>query len=155
MFEIIGVVADYKTRADEWQTAPQAFLPYSIQGFSYRTFLARTSVDPALVMKSVQREVWAVNPHVGIRNAGTIEETLRDYYRPPRFRLLMLGSFASVSLALVIMGVFSVTGYMVSLRSREIGLRIALGAERHHVVRLVLGSGLTPVAAGLAIGIGA
>lgn len=151
-FEIVGVVGDYKTRGREWETVPQAFLPYSIQGFSYRTFLARTTVDPETMLKTGEREIWAIDPRVGIREAGTIEGALRDYYRPPRLRLLTLGTFAGVSLVLVLLGVFSVMSYSISLRSRELGLRLALGAERAHILRMVLFGGLRLVAAGIAIG---
>lgn len=154
-FEIVGIVSDYKTRANEWQTMPQAFLPYSVQGFSYRTFLARTrdGVDPALVSKGVEQEVWAINPHVGIRNTGTIEGSLREYYRPPQFKLATLGTFATVSLLLVVMGVFSVMAYAVSLRRQEIGIRMAIGARQIDIVRTVLARGFTLVCTGLAIGL--
>jgi putative ABC transport system permease protein len=151
-FEIVGIVRDYKTRGNEWETVPQAFLPYSIQGFSYRTFLARTDVDPGLVLKSVEREIWAINPHVGIRDAGSIAGSLRDYYRPPRFKLVTLGAFAAVSLLLVVMGLFSVMSYSISLRSQELGVRMALGANRFDILRMVLLNGLRLVAAGIAIG---
>jgi putative ABC transport system permease protein len=151
-FEIIGVVRDYKTRANEWETAPQAFLPYSVQGFSYRTFLARTTVDPETVLKSVEREIWAIDPHIGIRDAGSIAGSLRDYYRAPRFKLVTLGTFAAVSLVLVVMGVFSVMSYSISLRSQELGIRVAIGADRFDILRMVLFNGLRLVIAGVAIG---
>lgn len=154
-FEIIGIVEDYKTRTVEWQAAPQAFLPYSIQGFSYRTFLARTTVDPETVLKSIEREIWAINPHVGIRNSGTIEGSLHEYYRQPRFKLVTLGTFAAVSLILVVVGVFSLMSYTISLRRQELGIRMALGADRIEIVRIVLFDGLRLILAGIVVGVAA
>ena len=64
---------------------PQAFLPYSVQGFSWRTFLARTSVVPESLQRSVRDAIWAIDPRIGVSAAGSIEGSLRDFYRDPRF----------------------------------------------------------------------
>jgi putative ABC transport system permease protein len=153
-FEIIGVVADYKTRGgDEWQTWPQAFIPYSVQGFSWRTFIARTSVDPDLLLKSVSQEIWAIDPGVGIRDSGSIEDSLKEFYRGPQFQLITLVAFAEIGLALVGIGIFTVMAYTVSLQTREIGIRVALGAQQGDILRMVLGKGFMLVAAGTTVGV--
>jgi putative ABC transport system permease protein len=152
-FEIIGVVADHRTWGGEWQTAPQAFLPYSVQGFSFRTFLARTSVDSDSLLKSTREAVWAIDPRVGISASGSIERSLRDFYRDPQFDLATLGAFAGIGLALVAIGVFSVMAYTVSLRTHEIGVRMALGARQRQILRMVILQGLRLVAAGSAMGL--
>jgi putative ABC transport system permease protein len=152
-FEIVGVVADHKTWAGEWQNAPQAFLPYSVQGFSFRTFLARTSLDSDALVKSAREAVWAIDPRVGISASGSIEQSLRDFYRDPQFDLVTLGAFAGIGLALVASGVFSVMAYTVSLRTHEIGVRMALGARQPHILRMVLLQGVGLVAAGGSAGL--
>ena len=151
-FEIVGVVADHRTWGGEWQTVPQAFLPYSIQGFSWRTFLARTSVDPDTLQASVRDAIWAIDRSVGISASGSINGSLRDFYRDPQFDLMTLGAFAAAGLVLVGVGVFSVMAYTVSLRTREIGIRMAVGAMQRHIVVMVLGRGLRLIAAGCVLG---
>jgi ABC-type antimicrobial peptide transport system permease subunit len=153
-FEIIGVVADYKTRgSDEWQTWPQAFIPYSVQGFSWRTFMARTSVDPNSLVKDVTQAIWAIDPSVGIRDSGSIEDSLKDFYQGPRFQLMTLGAFAEIGLALVAIGIFSVMAYTVCLQTREIGIRLAMGAQQGDILRMLLGKGLVLIAVGTIVGV--
>jgi putative ABC transport system permease protein len=142
-FAIIGVVADHRTWGGEWQTVPQAFLPYSVQGFSFRTFLARTSVEPELLLSSTREAIWAIDRRVGISASGSIEGSLRDFYRAPQFDLVTLGAFAGIGLVLVAIGVFSVMAYTVSLQFHEIGLR------------MVLLKGMRLIAAGGVIGLAA
>jgi len=148
-------VSDHRTWGGEWQTAPQAFFPYSVQGFSYRTFLARTTVDPESLINSARQAVWQIDPHVGIMAGGSIERTLTDFYRRPQFDLLTLGAFAAVGLVLIAVGVFSVMAYTVSLRTHEIGVRMALGARGASILMLVFARGLRLLAAGIAIGLAA
>jgi putative ABC transport system permease protein len=155
-FEIIGVVRDYKTRNFDnpaWADLPQAFIPYSVQGYSWRTYMARTAFDPALLLKTVGQEVRAIDPNVGISASGTLEGSLRAFYRGPQFELVTLGSFASIGLLLATIGISSVMVYTVSLRTHEIGIRMALGAQQRNILRLVLVNGLRLVAAGIFIGL--
>jgi predicted permease len=155
-FEIVGVVSDYKTRSAEppsWQAVPQAFIPYSVQGFSWRTYMVRTAVDPKSLIRAIGEEVRAIDPGVGIEVTGTIESSLAEYYRGPQFELATLGTFASIGLVLVVIGIFSVMAYSVSLRTQEIGIRLALGAQRTNILRMVLLNGFQLVAAGVLIGL--
>jgi putative ABC transport system permease protein len=155
-FEIIGIVRDYKTRNFDnpaWADLPQAFIPYSVQGYSWRTYMARTALDPALLLKAVSQELRAIDPNVGIATSGTLEGSLRAFYRGPQFELVTLGSFASIGLLLVLIGISSVMVYTVSLRTHEIGIRMALGAQQRSILQLVLLNGLRLVAAGVFIGL--
>jgi putative ABC transport system permease protein len=155
-FEIVGVVRDYKTRDYDnpsWQDFPEVFFPYSVQGFSWRTFLARTSVDPNSVLKNISQEVRALDPRVGITASGTLEASLQEFYRGPQFELLVLAAFAGIGLILVVIGIFSVMAYTVSLRTHEIGIRVALGAQQANILRLVLLNGFRLVGAGILIGL--
>jgi putative ABC transport system permease protein len=155
-FEIIGVVANYKSRDYEnpsWQEFPEAFIPYSVQVFSWRTFMARTSVDAASVLGSMSKVVQSIDPGVAIDTSGTLENSLREFYRGPQFELVTLSAFSVIGLLLVIIGIFSVMGYTVALQTREIGIRMALGAQQNSILRLVLLNGLGLVAAGIFAGL--
>jgi putative ABC transport system permease protein len=155
-FEIVGVVGNYKTRDYEnpsWQEFPEAFIPYSVQVFYWRTFMARTSVDAGAVLGSMAMEVQSIDPAVAIGTSGTLEASLHEFYRGPQFELVTLTAFSVIGLVLVVIGVFSVMGYMVSLQTREIGIRLALGAQQRNILRLVLLNGLRLVVAGIVLGL--
>jgi len=149
-FEIVGIVRDFKTRGYDdpsRESFPQAFVPYSVAGINWRLFMARTSVDPSSLLKNMGQEVRARDPGVQIFTSGTLEGSLQEFYRGPQFELVVLAAFASVGLALVVIGIFSVMAYTVSLRTHEIGIRMALGARQANVLRLVLLNGFRLVAA--------
>lgn len=130
-----------------------AFVPYSVQGFSWRTYMVRSAIEPKLLMKELGQEARSIDPAVGILESGTIEQSLKEYYRGPQFELATLGAFAAVGLALVTIGIFSMMAYTVSLQTREIAVRMALGAQQGEILRMVLGKGLVLLAAGIAIGL--
>jgi MacB-like periplasmic core domain len=155
-FEIVGVVADLKTRPDrrEYTLRPEAFLPASTAAFGYPLhILAKTSVDPHTLVRSFSQQVWAVDPDVAISGAGSVEDLLREDFHGPRFEGMILGTFAVFGLGLVAIGIFSVTSYSVSVRTKEIGVRMALGADRTTVLRLVLRRGLGQLAVGSLAGL--
>jgi putative ABC transport system permease protein len=155
-FEIVGIVRDYKTRNFDnpaWEDLPEAFIPYSVQGYGWRTYMARTASDPTLLLKTVSQEMRAIEPNAWISTSGTLEGSLREFYRGPQFELVTLGSFASIGLLLVMVGVSSVMVYTVSLRTREIGIRMALGAQRNNILNMVLRTGLCLIGGGVAIGL--
>lgn len=153
-FQVVGIVGDYQTRGlDSWQAFPEVFVPYSVQGFSWRTFMLRTALDPNSFFRSISQKVRAADPGVVITKAGTLEDSLREFYRGPRFELLTLGTFASIGLLLVVIGIFSVMAYTVSLQLHEIGIRMALGAQQKNILRLVLLNGLRLVTAGILLGL--
>jgi putative ABC transport system permease protein len=104
-------------------------------------------------LKTVSQEVRAIEPNAWMSTSGTLEGSLRAFYRGPQFELVTLGSFASIGLLLVIIGISSVMVYTVSLRTHEIGIRMALGAQQRDILRLVLLNGLRLVAAGTLIGL--
>jgi putative ABC transport system permease protein len=156
VFEIIGVVADARNQGVTDPIMPEAFIPYSITGGFERGLLVRTATAPLPMVNSVRREVWAVDRNIALTMIGSLTDSLKQFsYAEPRFGLVVLGVFAVVGLLLVALGVYSVVAYMVSRQIRDIGIRMALGATRAQVMRLVLRRGLLLIGGGIVIGLGA
>jgi putative ABC transport system permease protein len=153
-FEIIGVVADIKNQGLQDPPMPQAYIPYTITAYANRAILVRTAVHPLSLLNSVRTEIWAVDRNVALSEAGTLTDLLQRYsYAQPEFGLVSLSAFAGIGLLLTAIGVFSVMAYSVSLQTHEIGVRLALGAQRGDILRMVLNKGLTLVIAGILIGL--
>jgi putative ABC transport system permease protein len=153
-FEIIGVTADAKNSGIIDPPRPEAFIPYTVTGAFERGILVRTQGDPEALLSAVRHEIWAVDRGVAMTLTGTLTGYLRQFsYSEPRFSLVLLGVFASVGLILVAVGVYSVIAYTVARQTREIGIRMALGAGRGDVLRMVSAMGLRLIAAGAAIGL--
>lgn len=154
LYQIVGVVSDVTNNDLGNPPLPEAFLPYTVSGCCDRGLLVRTAVDPAMVVKSVQQEVWALDRDIVLFEPGALAALLsRISYATPEFGLMSFGAFASVGLLLVIVGVFSVTAYTVSLQTHEIGVRMAVGAAPGQILRMVLGRGMKLILMGAAIGV--
>lgn len=153
-FEVVGVVSDFKNRDMFEPPSPEVFLPYSITGFGDRNILATTSVDPKSLVASVQREIWSVDSSAAITHSGSIQDFLAEFaYAKPQFGVIATSTFAGIGLALVLGGVFSVMAYTVALQTHQIGVRMALGAQRRDVMTMILGQGLRLISAGVLSGV--
>jgi putative ABC transport system permease protein len=152
-FEIIGVVEDVKNQGVEKSIAAEAFMPYTVSSFGGRALLVKTKVDPISILATVRKQIWAVDSNVALTSIGTLQNYLDEYsYAQPHFGLVVLGLFALIGIALVSLGVFGSMSYIVSLRTYEIGIRMALGAQKRHVLWTMLWEGLRLVAVGVIIG---
>jgi len=106
------------------------------------------------MLNSVRQQVWAVDRNVALTLTDSLENYLKQFsYSGPRFTLILLGIFAGVGLILVALGVYSVSAYTVSRQTQEIGIRMALGADRGDVLRMVMWMGLQLVAIGVVVGL--
>jgi putative ABC transport system permease protein len=113
----------------------------------------RTSVDPATVIEPATRALWAVDPLQSVYDAGTVSGLLSASVAPRRFTLVLSGAFAAVALLLAALGIYGVMAASTRQRTREIGVRVALGATRGEITRLIVWRGLALGGAGLAIGL--
>ena len=153
-FEVVGVITDFKNRGLVEPVEPEAFLPHSITGAGDRMVMATTAVNPKSLLPSVQREVWAVDSNAAVTESGSVKDFLGEAaYVQPRFGLITISAFAGIGLALVLIGIFSVMAYSVALRTHEIGIRVALGAQHGNILKMVLWHGLRLISLGILIGV--
>ena len=151
-FEIVGVMADAKNQGIREPPFPEVLVPSSVTKTVGRGLLVKTT-GALPIAESVKREIWAVDRGVSVGRSRTLTEILKHWtYAEPRLGLYIFGSFAVLGLALVILGVYSVIAYNVSRQTQEIGIRMALGAERSDVLRMTLRTGLKLVVLGVVIG---
>jgi putative ABC transport system permease protein len=133
---------------------PEAFVPGSVAGFGNPlSIVARTAEDPHSLLRNVYQEIWAVDPHVTFTASGSIKDLLSDENQVPVFDSIALSSFAGIGLLLVVIGIFSVMTYTVSLQTSEIGIRMALGAQQNAILGMVLRKGMRLIVAGTLIGL--
>jgi len=153
-FEIIGVVADARNRGLQESIDPETWIPYTVTGSSMRGILVRTANEPKSMIKAVGKEIWATDPSVAMAQPEPLEYFLDLFtFAQPRFGLWLVTTFAAIGLVLVTIGVYSVIAYTTSRRTHEIGIRIALGAARADVLKMVIRKGLQLLLAGIAIGL--
>lgn len=117
------------------------------------TLAIRTRIDPLNLVDAVRREVWKLDPDQPVTKVATLESIVSDFSAEPRFYMVLLSTFAAIALALGMVGIYGVTSYWVAQRTHELGVRLALGAQRSDVLRLVVKQSLGLIVAGLAIGL--
>ena len=152
-FQVAGVVRDLKNVGPAQPALPEAFIPYTIQR-SGIAILLKTASDADSLLHPIEERVWAIDPDATFVYAESLEDFLDMLsYSTPKFGAMAIAPVAGIALLLVMSGIFSVMAYTVSLQTREIGIRMALGAQQCDVSRMVLRKGFGLVAAGLAIGL--
>jgi putative ABC transport system permease protein len=152
-YEIVGVVGDVRTRGPLSPTAPQVWIPGPITT-RLPILTIRTSPDPLTLTSALRGEVSAVDPEVPLVNPGRLEDFAdQAFYTSPRFGFLLMTVFGGVGLLLMTVGVYGVLAYSTARKTHEIGIRLALGAERTDVLGMVIGSGLRVVAVGITLGL--
>jgi len=148
---VVGIVGDVKQRNLIEASTPTVYF-YTREPYGKATFVMRTSVPPATLAQAAVAAIRAIDPEQPVGRIQTMVEKLDGELTSQRFIALLLGVFAGVALLLAAVGIYSVLSYIVRGRSREIGIRTALGARRADVLRLVIAEGMSPALIGIAAG---
>jgi putative ABC transport system permease protein len=149
---IVGVVGDVAQYGPDKPAADELYVPFAQNVSPVASLLVRTREDPTPLMRQLVASVYAIDPEQPVARIRTIEQLRSQTLAPPRLTSLLLGCFAALALIITAAGIAGVMGLSVSQRIKEIGVRMALGANRAHVLRMVLLQGLSLIAAGLAAG---
>ncbi|MBI3401402.1 MAG: ABC transporter permease [Acidobacteria bacterium] len=150
---IVGVVADVKQDGLDKATRPEVYMPYAASVQNPATFAVRSTIDASSIASSARQTVRALDRDVLLTDVTTLDNLVRDSMGDERFRTTLLGAFAAVALFLAALGIYGVLSYFVSQRSRELGIRLTLGARRSTLFALVIGQGVRPVVAGAIVGL--
>jgi putative ABC transport system permease protein len=153
---IVGVVADVKHLGLNQPVDPAVYAPFPQSDESWRrwmTLTIRSQSSSAGLVEEVKKQVWSLDRQIPVSDVQSMDELLSVSLAEERFNMILLGAFAGLALVLAAVGIYGVMAYTVSQRTHEIGIRIALGAQRGDVVRLVVGQGAKLALAGIIIGL--
>jgi predicted permease len=151
---IVGVVADLRYTKLDAHPAPEVYVPYRQAIYvGSMDILVRTAGDASAMAQTIRKLVADLDRAQPVYDVQTVQQALANSIAPRSFNLLLLGVFAAVALVLAVVGIYGVMGYAVTQRTHEIGVRMALGARRGEVVRMVVRQGMAVAAAGIAVGV--
>ena len=150
---IVGIVEDIRSMGVTEELIPEMYVPFAQTAPRGVAYMIETSLPPGDVFAAARAEVRAVDPNLPLVRPGTLRELMSDDLARPTFYLALLSLFAVLAVTLAAVGIYGVVAYLVSRRTREIGVRMALGARADEVVKLVVWQGLRPALIGIVIGV--
>ncbi len=153
MREIVGVVGNIKGKGLTAEAAPQFYVPYAQAVITNPYVVVRTSGDPLALQSAIRSAVHRLDAGVPVYEVATMEDYLSKSAAQPRFQAFLLGCFAAIALVLATLGLYGLLSYMVAQRTLEIGVRMALGAGRSDVLRMIARRGLLLTLAGAGLGL--
>ncbi len=152
-FEIVGVVANTRSLELREEPTPELYFSLAQDIWPAMSLVIRSSVEPESLASSVRQVVNEVDKSVPVSAVKTMDHVVSESITQPRFNLFLLGLFGTVAMLLSAAGIYGVTAYTVTQRTRELGIRIALGAQMRDVLKMILGQGMVVIGIGLVIGL--
>ncbi len=149
---IVGVVGEVKHGALDEETMPHTYTPVTAGGYNTMNLAVRTTTEPASMASALQATVWSLDRRLPVTRLKTMEQIIDESKAPRRFIMILVSIFAGVALLLASVGLYGVMAYSVTQRTREIGVRMALGAGRGDILKMVLQSGLALTLIGIGLG---
>jgi putative ABC transport system permease protein len=154
-YTVVGVTRGIRYYGLKRQPEPEVFIPHAQNGYLPMNIVIRAAADPGNLNEAVKRELHAIDPAQPGHHFATMQQLMAHSIAADRFSTCLLGVLSAAALFLAALGTYSAMAFAVEERVREIGIRLALGAQRRDVWRLVLGQGMMLAAAGVAIGLAA
>jgi ABC-type antimicrobial peptide transport system permease subunit len=149
----VGVAADIRNRGLALDPQPQLYLPFPQLPWGNMNLIVRTATEPHSMAPAVRAQIAALDPDQPVMNIRTVDELMEGSRAEPRYMMLVFGFFSATALLLVTFGIYGVLAYSVAQRRQELGIRLALGAKRSDIQRLVVRQGLTLALAGIGAGL--
>jgi putative ABC transport system permease protein len=150
----VGVVGDVKYQGLDDTAQQEIYTPFPQTPFLWSYVMVRTSTDPSAFMSSVRRKVSSADPNINAVNIQPMRQLVSQSVASPRFNTILLSAFAGLALVLAAVGLYGVMSYLVTQRTREIGIRMALGARPGDVFKSVVGNALILALIGVGVGLG-
>jgi putative ABC transport system permease protein len=151
--EIIGVIGDVLRHGLDANPQPEIFVPHLQSPTPQMTFIVKTSIDSPFLLPTVKSAIRSVNVNQTFARTTTMDQLISDSLRPQQFNLFLLGSFSVLAMTLAATGVYGLISHTTKQRTREVGVRMALGASRRDILMLLLKQGLTPALLGIVLGL--
>jgi ABC-type transport system, involved in lipoprotein release, permease component len=150
---IVGIVGDMRHFGLDVDSKPEMYVSFAQSAYFTTIYAVRGNQDPRTLVPAIQREIQAIDPALPLANVRTFEDVISDSVAPRRLSVVLLGVFAGVAVLLASVGIYGVMSFLVVQRTHEIGVRMALGAQRSDVLKLVLVRSLKLISAGTIIGL--
>lgn len=149
---IVGIVGNIRSESLRGAPVPEIYVPHGHFGPGFMTVTVRSAPGSPPAIAAIRSEVHALNPTLPLRNVHSVVEAIEREVAPSRFYTFVMGAFAALALGLAVVGLYGVLGFLVSQRTHEIGVRVALGATREKIIRLTMLDGLRPTMTGMLVG---
>jgi len=150
---IVGIVGDIRHFGLDIDPRPEMYVPFAQSGYFTTIYVVRSNQDPQILLSAIRRQIQAIDPAVPLANVRSFENLIGDSVAPRRLAVVLLGVFAGVAVLLAGVGIYGVMSFLVVQRTHELGVRMALGAQRRDVLKLVLVRSLKLISAGTIIGL--